>query len=104
MDYEFINGKDENINMFETLTPIKYYQISGYPNPKTNYREIKIFDINEYNQITNVETKQLDKKTYKQILRRIQPQKYKVFATYDLDNIKYPSIYDIMLSRSSLLI
>lgn len=106
-EYEFVsyvNHKDDYEIEKETLQPIKYYQITMFKNPQTKSRMIRIFDIDEDNNIKNINIKSLNSETYHQILKRMQPQKYKVYPTYNFDEVKPPSLYDISLSRSSLLI
>lgn len=106
-EYEFvnyINHKDDEIIKNETLQPIKYYQITMFKNPHTKNRLIRIFDIDENNKFTNIKVQNLTSETYHKILKRMQPQKYKVYPTYSFNDVNPPSLYDISLSRSSLLI
>lgn len=106
-EYEFIsyvNHKDDYEIQKETNQPIKYYQITMFKNPQTKNRMIRIFDIDENNKFTNIKIQNITSETYKKILKRMQPQKYKVFPTYNFDEVNPPSLYDISLSRSSLLI
>jgi len=106
-EYEFVNyvnHKDDYEIQKETLQPIKYYQITMFKNPHTKYRMIRIFDIDENNNFNNIKVQNITSETYRQILKRMQPQKYKVFPTYNFDEVNPPSLYDISLSRSSLLL
>ena len=105
-DYEFINyinHKDDYQISKEQNKPIKYYQITMYKNPQTKYRLIRIFDIDENNNFKNIKTLNLTSEMYHKFLKRVQPNKDKLLPTYNFDEVKPPSLYDISLSRSSLL-
>lgn len=99
MNYQFVKRQPID-NQFKLLDPIELYQIATFPVSNKTYREIRIVYIDEYNRITNAITKYLTKKQYKYILKNVPSSAYKLFPVYTLNDVKLPSINDIMTSRS----
>ena len=59
--------------------------------------------INEYHEITNVKEKYYNKKKIDKFTHRIPINKYKVYATYILDDIELPNYDQIVSANSELL-
>jgi hypothetical protein len=98
--YKFISPECKNNYEFEKLKPVKFYQITSFMIPQTQQYEIRICDINEYNEFVKYKKAFITKKYYKYIIKNYPSNIYKLYSCYDLDNIGLPTINDIMSMRS----
>jgi hypothetical protein len=102
--YKFICQQTPSIYDEKTLLkPMNFYQICGFPNPKTHRYEMRDVFVNEYDEITKYRTLYLLPSEYQRLLRNLRDNKYRMYSTYTLDYIDLPACHDITLSRSEIL-
>jgi hypothetical protein len=81
----------------------RYYQICAY-GQRDNTHHIREFIYKESDgQLLKVKTFRVKKSTLDEVLKKLKPSDYKQFATFDFDEIKYPSSHDVLVSQSELL-
>lgn len=80
-----------------------YYQIASYRHPRNDMHHLRKFSINYNNEFTDVAEYMITKKQCKQFLSNHKPNEYKFYAVYDLDNIDYPNLGEVSMSKSSIL-
>ena len=97
-EYDDIKNKKQNNNLS------CFYQVCIYPNPHhNNTRNIRIFYIDNDNNIINYKNAYLNNTGFNEFLRNIPQNKYKLFSTYSLDAMPYPSSAEILISKSSII-
>jgi hypothetical protein len=80
-----------------------YYQVSYFSNPKTKLYHIRKFVIKSDTTLRSMKNYYVDHKTYSKLLNTKKEHEYKVFAVYNLKNVKYPNINNIFMRISSNL-
>ena len=81
----------------------KYYQLCSFKIPTTKKYHIRRFIMNSKNEFTNIQESYIDSNKYQQFIRSHPPSDYKLFGTYDLKQIPYPSLGDITIIQSPML-
>lgn len=92
---------DQNFNNSEEI--IKFYQVCTFKNPGTDKYHARKFIINQKNEFVSAKEYRLKRSQYKKLLDTKKPNEYKCYSTYDLKNISYPSVSDILLAKSQIL-
>jgi len=97
-EYDDINIKKQK----RKLTT--FYQICIHPNPQiNNTRHMKIFYIDEYNNIIDFQNVYLNNTGFNELLRNIPQNKYHLYSTLDLKTVPFPSNAEILISKSSII-
>ena len=100
--YQFITPTQVKENK-DAIKPIVHYdQICTFKSPDDGLYNLRRFFINDKYDFVNITAHKLNKKQYKKYIKETKPQKYKCYSTYELKNINYPSIADIMTSQSNI--
>ena len=100
MNYQFVANFNDN-QVEEQL--ISFYQIASFCNPKTHTYHIRRFIVNDNNEFVNIRDHYIDKRRYHKLLKIKKPNQYKVYSVYDLNNINYPSMGDVLGAKSSMI-
>ena len=100
INYIFNSSSDIPNNNNNTYN---FYQISVFPNPRTNKFHIRKFIINSNDEFLDIIDYHLTKHKYHKFLKFKKIHEYKLFSTFSLDNISYPSMADISLLKSDNL-
>ena len=90
-------------NMEQTYENVVYYQIAIYPNPKTGKYHIRRFEIDGNNKVKSVKEKFITNEQQSKFKKVKKCNEYKAYPDINLNNVSYPSRYDIGLYRSNLL-
>lgn len=98
--YKFVNDfnltpKPNNLTTF--------YQLSSFPNPKHGKYELRRFLVNDENEFVEIKNYLIDKKQYNKFIKYRKRQTYKIYSVYDLTLVSYPTLSDILQSRSDML-
>lgn len=101
--YVFTTPGSDTIYNEIPLEPIKFYQICGFPNPKTRKFEIREVLIDGDNNIKTYRKINVDETVHKKLLNALRDNKYRLYSTFNLDNIDLPSCNDITLARSDMI-
>jgi hypothetical protein len=80
-----------------------FYQVCAFKNPGTGKYHLRKFIINQRNEFVSAKIYKLDRKKYKTFLNTKKNNEYKCYSVYDLTNISYPSVSDILVAQSHLL-
>lgn len=100
--YVFVENPDPH-----TYTPVtklyNYYQICTFPNPKTGKYHIRKFVLDERENFINIIEKGFDEDRYRKANKLIKDNEKKYFSTYCFDQIKYPTVGEVLLAQSDLL-
>ena len=99
--YKFVNSFDEPEPCNEPN--ISLYQIAAFADPKTNLYHARRFTINYNNEFVSVKNHYINKRMYRKLLKVKKNNEYKLFSVYDLENVGYPSLSDILLLKSDIL-
>lgn len=101
--YQFITPTQVEENK-DAIKPIVHFdQICTFKSPYDGMYNLRRFFINSKYDFIDIKQYKLTKKQYKQYIKTTKPQKYKCYSTYELKNIDYPSIANIMTSQSNIL-
>jgi hypothetical protein len=108
--YKFV-GQTSSSNKFHDQNPVvednssytKYYQICVHKNPVTGKYHIRRCILNSRNEIVDAKEYQINKKQYDNILNKHASHEYKLYSTFNLNNIELPSAHDVLLSKSDIL-
>ena len=101
--FNFKRNRDPEMCYKPEKTEFTYYQICFFPNPSNELYGVRRIKINEYHEVTNIKEKYYNKKKVDKFVERIQPNKYKVYSTYILDDIELPNSNQIIAANSELL-
>jgi hypothetical protein len=101
--YNFKGNRDPEMCYKPEKIEYTYYQICHFPNPSNELYGVRRIKINEYHEVTNVKEKYYNKKKIDKFTQRIPINKYKVYATYILDDIELPNYDQIVGANSELL-
>lgn len=104
--YRFIVPDDKNFIFspdYDLHKITRYYQVCGFKNTESNKFHARRFTINVNNEFVDVKDIRLNDKQYKKLLDNIPPNQYKLFSTYSLSNVNYPSFSDILTAQSDIL-
>ena len=102
--YIFVKPDREMTEDERTLDSLNYYyQMCSFPNPRTNKLHMRKFVIDHDNNFINISNYQLSYDQYKKFMKTKRPNEYKQFSTYDLSEINYPTLHDILLLKSDIL-
>lgn len=80
-----------------------FYQICSMRNPITNKYTVRKFVYNEMNEIVDEFVKEYGSVRLTKFIKNSPENKYKLYATYDLDIIGYPTSGDVFNAQSDLL-
>lgn len=92
------NAQSEDLNSFSF-----FYQICAFPHPKTDKYHMRKFVINSKNEFLHTREYFLTKSQCKKFFKIKKQHEYKCYPVYTLNNINYPSLGEILDSRSSIL-
>jgi hypothetical protein len=102
-----MNVKYKFVNDFQDTNPdttyTKYYQICTFPDPQSNRYEIRRFVIDNEDTFASVKVHRLSKRDFDKLLKAKKCHEYKLFPTYNLSNIDYPTLADISTCRSTMI-
>ena len=101
--YKFISPESSSIYNDVPLENVKIYQICGFPNPKNGKFSVREVIVNGFNEIDSYRIHNLDEATYRNLLRSLRDNKYRLYSTHTLAYIELPSYNDISLARSGML-
>lgn len=102
--YEFVSRKDveeQNNNYAGQMTD--YYQICAFRNPKNDKFHMRKFVLDEKDNIMSVREYYLSERKCKQFFKTKNEHQYRCYPSYDLDNVNYPVMGDILAAKSPLL-
>lgn len=80
-----------------------FYQVCLFKNPYDNTHHIRKLTYDQDYKIIGLEEKKYTEKQFAKFTKVHKPNKYKLYSTYDIKLIDYPSMGDIMDCSSSLL-
>lgn len=95
------NHKSDSSNSIDNIS--FFYQICIFPDPSTNKFHMRKFIVNGDNNFLQVKNFRLSKKQYKKFFSLNKPHEYKCFSVFSLDHVNFPSLSDILLSKSNIL-
>lgn len=101
--YTFVKPAEEENKNNKIINLNYYYQICTFPNPKTKKLHMRQFVVDQDHNFVNVSNYQLSSNQYKKFISTKRPNEYKWFSTYDLENVNYPSLHDILMLESDIL-
>jgi len=101
--YKFVSNFDEQAKAKAQEVITRYLQIASFPNPKTNLYQIRRFHINQNNEFVNVKDYFISKSKYNKLLQKRKSNEYKLYSVYNLNEVKYPCISDLLLLKSDIL-
>jgi hypothetical protein len=96
--HEFVSNEPLTSNGNKT-----FYQICYFSNPNTGKYHIRKFVINSDYIIKKVKNYKITKSIYNKLLHKKRDHEYKMYSTYDLDNVKWINPSDILISKSEIL-
>ena len=94
-DIDITNNSNEKISHF--------FQICTYKNPLTDKYIGRRFTIKNAD-FSSIENILLNEDQFKKLFNNLSDNEYKCFPVYNLDNIAYPNLSDVIVSQSDLLI
>lgn len=104
--YHFITNNDTN-NTNDQPTNINdimfFYQLSTFQNPHKKKFHLKKFIIDHNNNFIGLKEYYITLNQRNKFLNANQKNKYKMYSTYDLNNINYPTMGDILHAKSDIL-
>lgn len=104
MTYKFVSNFDVSEEQNDPNRSIStYYQLCMFENPRNKRHHIRRFEINKNNEIMDVKQKWLTNQEYNNFVNKVKCHEYKLYNTYDLSNVEFPSMNDIISSKSDLL-
>lgn len=103
--FRFIrNVQSENKNRYQPDHKLSiFYQICMFKDPDSSKYNIRILSVNENQEIVKVIKKQYDMSKCEALIESCKVNEYKIYPTYDLSLIDYPSTDDLLKVQSSLL-
>ena len=99
--YTFNNNVDDNDDKSEEFN--FFYQICTFPNLYTNKYHMRKFVTNNNNEFIAINDYYLNKKQCKKFFLIKKQHEYQCYNTYSLDEINYPTLNDILKSKSKML-
>ena len=99
--YKFVNSFDEPEPCQEPN--ISFYQIAAFADLQTKLYHIRKFTINHNNEFVSVKNHHVNKRTYMKLIKHKKNNEYKLFSVYDLNQVAYPTLSDILLLKSDIL-
>lgn len=93
-NFEPETNPDDNISMF--------FQVATFPNPDDKSYHIRRFSINDKNDFKSVKDYHLTSKQYQKFIQKRKPNEYKTYAVYNLKMINYPTLGEILASKSCM--
>ena len=99
--YKFVNSFDEPECTAEPN--INFYQLAIFADLNTKLYHIRRFTINQNNEFVAVRNHYINKRTFDKFLKKKKNHEYKMFSVYELDNVNYPTVSDILLLKSDIL-
>ena len=100
VNFRFVSKTNEP----ETLVrPYKYYQLCSFINPNTKRYHLRRFVVNNKNEFVSIDNYMLDQNQYMRFVQTRPPNEYKLFNTYELNYVPYPSSGDLLISQSPIL-
>lgn len=98
--YHFINKDNEQ--PIESGQFTEFYQLAIFPNTQSGKYELRKFVLSGDKFIT-VKTFYLSRKEVKKFLNSKKQHEYKSYNAYSLDEVRYPNMGEISVSRSDIL-
>ena len=80
-----------------------FYQIATFPDPNTKKFHMRKFIISGGNDFLDIKEYQLTKKQAKKFYNDKKSNEYKGYSVYNLKDVGYPRMSDILTARSSIL-
>jgi len=80
-----------------------FYQICTFPDMNTNKYHLRKFIINDDDKFTSIKNYRLSKLQHDKFFKTKKKHEYKIYHTYDLEDVNYPTLADISMSRSNIL-
>ena len=99
--YKFVQSFDEKTPCPEPN--IHFYQIAAFANPKTKLYHVRRFAINYNNEFVSSRNHYINKRTFDKLLKKKKNNEYKLFSVYDLADVDFPVLSDILLLKSDIL-
>ena len=81
----------------------KYYQVCTFMNPHTEKYRVRRFVVNGKGQFVNIQERDYTEREYQMFLKHKKPNEYKLFSTYDLNYVNYPTAGDLQIAQSPIL-
>lgn len=97
--YEFVSNFDSNETADKECT--KYYQICYFP--QKNKHQVRKFLIDKNYDYKSVKDHYVSKEKLQQFMKNKKCNEYKIFAVYNLDNINYPTMAEIITCQSNMI-
>lgn len=101
--FNFIKDYDEVKEKNKKEEYTYFYQLALYNHPRYHNHHLRMFLIDKDNNLVNYRNLYLNNEGFNEFLRNIPKNKYKLYSTYSLDAMPYPSYADILISKSSIL-
>lgn len=102
--YTFVQPRDNTIFDIEPTGQINFfYQVCSFPDPYTKKFHMRKFVINENNEFIDVKEYNLSKKQAKKFFNEKKPNEYKCYSVYNLKNVDYPIMSDVLMAKSDIL-
>lgn len=104
--YEFVTVDNKDLVFsptYDSLKVTRYYQICTFKDPYSNKYNARRFVTNVNNEFVDIKNIRINDRQFKKIMDLIPSNKYKLFSTYSLDHIPYPSFSDILTAQSDML-
>jgi hypothetical protein len=99
--YQFINTQQQEEKPDSSIH--FYYQICTFPNRQTQKYHMRKFVINSKNEFVAVNDYYLSTEQCRKFFSMKKPQEYKCYSVYSLDDIAYPNLAELLVSKSDIL-
>ena len=99
--YKFVNEESDNDSMDDMFS--FYYQICTFPDPHSKKFHMRKFIINGKNEFVDVLDFKLSNKQCKKFFAIKKKHEYKCYPMHNLNNVDYPNMGDILMSKSDIL-
>ncbi len=82
---------------------LSFYQLALHPHPQTNKYHVRRFIIDGEDNFCDIRDYHIDKSQYEKFLNAKKLNEYKLYSVFTLAQIKYPTMADILLLKSSII-
>ena len=117
MNNDFINTRSKRVkytfasppsNNLRDIEPEEeyisfFYQIATFPDPYTKKFNMRKFIMSGNNDFLDIKEYNLTKKQAKKFYAEKKPNKFKRYSVYNLKDVGYPVMTDILTAKSSIL-
>ncbi len=104
LNYKFYNKSPQDDMIYNPPeNKFKYYQLCSFRNPWNNKHHIRRFVMNSKNEFISIDENYIESRQFKRFVKSHKLNEYKLFNTYDLNHVSYPSMGEITIIQSPIL-